>query len=169
MYVCIGTSPLRDCEHERALYVQSGQLNQVLTPLCSTEGHHDMRTLGSVCVAPRILTWATRLRWVVTFVPWPPQPRRTGTRSPLNKSLVGPRGVLNAAVLISLLEIRGFLVVCMDYDTVHPVVSTYVSEEHDYVVCQQIRCEAEAAILIRSIGTLNCFTFVTRGSGYILV
>jgi hypothetical protein len=55
----------------------------------------------------------------------------------------------------------------MGYGTVHLVVRTNVSEEHDYVVCRQIRGDAEAAIWIRSIGTLNCFTFATRGSGYI--
>jgi hypothetical protein len=63
VYVGIGISPLRDCENERALYVQSGQLNKVKTPLCSTERHHDMHTcMGSVRVAPRILNLGTRLR-----------------------------------------------------------------------------------------------------------
>jgi hypothetical protein len=47
------------------------------------------------------------------------------------------------------------------------VGSTNVSEEHAYVVCQQIRGDAEAAIWIRSFGALNCYTFATRGSGYV--
>jgi hypothetical protein len=50
VYVGIGTSPLRDCENERALYVQSGQLNEIKIPLCSTERHHDMPTCWGVYV-----------------------------------------------------------------------------------------------------------------------
>jgi len=46
--VYVGTPPLRDCENERALYVQSVQLNKVKTPLCSTERHHDMHTCWGV-------------------------------------------------------------------------------------------------------------------------
>jgi len=33
VYVGIGSSPLRDCENKRALYVQSGQLNEIKIPL----------------------------------------------------------------------------------------------------------------------------------------
>jgi hypothetical protein len=63
VYVGIGTSPLRDCENERALYVQHGQLNKVkktsLFNLASPRHAHMMR---SVSVAPRILNLGTRLR-----------------------------------------------------------------------------------------------------------
>jgi hypothetical protein len=50
VYVGIGTSPLRNCENERALYVQSGQLNKVKTLRCSTERHYDMHTCWGVHV-----------------------------------------------------------------------------------------------------------------------
>lgn len=50
VHVGIGTSALRDCENEKASYVQRGQLNKVKTPLYSSERHHDMHTCWGVYV-----------------------------------------------------------------------------------------------------------------------